>query len=637
MTTSPELSHGRPKSGDWSSLAARPYSDDILRKEARRKSGSDGADDVDLDENNVDLFGKSPPPLAPKEAIERAMTLSRELAAVDIQTQITETGDLMLDMSIFKNNEEDALRAEILARKVLTQQLQGNFDVGALIGMDEHGNLWIYSSEEAKEAAMTRVIESSLRRSPSMPLDAISDPGYQSDDSTGTASPPPSHHRSESDVGQSTLQTPPSSPGSSRAGDKGGATVRNYAKTLRLTSDQLKALDLKPGVNSLSFTVNRATCSAYMFLWKHETPVVISDIDGTITKSDALGHMLNMIGRDWTHAGVAKLYSDIFNNGFNIMYLTSRSVGLADTTRAYLAGVVQDGYRLPRGPTILSPDRTMAALRRELYLRKPHIFKMSTLRDILSLYGPDRKPFYAGFGNRLTDQISYRTVNVPRNRIFTINSNAEVSLDLLSLNKLKLSYINMNEIVDHYFPPVSMLVKGGGEEYTDYMYWRDTPLDLDEFSASDSDETDSVAEDEEDEIGEGMGDSYISRNSMDDYGEGSVLSGEYEGEESGMLDSTILEEEYADDEEEVDDADFEGGEVLGNDGFGEGEDATPLSPEDRRHGTVTPDMAAQEADSDPSTPSARARKLKSPRAAVQDRSAELITGVKDLAMQDPQQ
>lgn len=163
-----------------------------------------------------------------------------------------------------------------------------------------------------------------------------------------------------------------------------------------------------------------------MYLWRYDVPVVISDIDGTITKSDALGHVLNMIGRDWTHIGVAKLYTEIVNNGFNIMYLTSRSVGQADTTRAYLAGVVQEGYRLPKGPTIMSPDRTVAALRRELYIRKPEVFKMACLRDIKGLFGTSRKPFYAGFGNRLTDALSYRSVSIPSKRIFTINSNAEV-------------------------------------------------------------------------------------------------------------------------------------------------------------------------------------------------------------------
>lgn len=208
-----------------------------------------------------------------------------------------------------------------------------------------------------------------------------------------------------------------------------------------------------------------------------------------------------MIGRDWTHAGVAKLYTDIVNNGYNIMYLTSRSVGQADTTRAYIYGVNQDGYRLPKGPTIMSPDRTMAALRREIYLRKPEVFKMACLRDILGLFNGKENPFYAGFGNRLTDALSYRSVNIPSSRIFTINSNAEVSLDLLSLNKYKSSYVSMGELLDHFFPPTSLLVQAGGEEYTDFTYWRDPPPDLDDFSSTDSedeDEDDDQPDDDED-------------------------------------------------------------------------------------------------------------------------------------------
>jgi phosphatidate phosphatase LPIN len=240
-----------------------------------------------------------------------------------------------------------------------------------------------------------------------------------------------------------------------------------------------------------------------------------------------LGHVLNMIGRDWTHAGVAKLYTDIVNNGYNIMYLTSRSVGQADTTRAYLYGVNQDGYRLPRGPVICSPDRTMAALRREIYLRKPEVFKMACLRDILNLFSGKENPFCAGFGNRLTDALSYRSVNIPSTRIFTINSNAEVSLDLLSLNKYKSSYVTMQELLDHFFPPTSLLVQSGGEEYTDFTYWRDTPQELDDFSSTDSedegDDEDEPAEDEileededadeedyeEDELSDGEGSEYL--------------------------------------------------------------------------------------------------------------------------------
>ncbi|KAF5570000.1 SMP2 [Fusarium phyllophilum] len=610
LSTSPELSSARPASGDWSSRVPRPHSDDILRASARSR-GLDGNSSADDDEHVASERSSSPPPLAPGEALERARALSKGLSAASIPTKVTDSGDLMLDMNGFKGNEEDILRAEILARQILSEELDGNYDIGALIGFDEQGNLWIYSSEEAKQAAMNKTIEASLqshRRATA--ADAISDPGYQSDSSDATASPIPLHRRAESDAGPMDLQTPPRTPPSSsgHAGDPN----RNYAKTLRLTSQQLKDLKLQPGANSMAFTVNRATCKANMYLWGHETPVVISDIDGTITKSDALGHVLNMIGRDWTHSGVAKLYSDISANGYNIMYLTSRSVGQSDTTRAYLAGIVQDGYRMPPGPTILSPDRTMAALRREVYLRKPHIFKMATLRDIRNLYGPDRHPFYAGYGNRLTDQISYRTVDVPRNRIFTINSNSEVSLDLLTLNKLKMSYVNINEVVDHYFPPVSTLVKGGGEEYTDFTYWRDDPLAMADFSASESDDDDDgpggptseYGDDEEeyddedgevdedvDEIGEGLADSYISRASMDEFAEAaSVLGGSVDEERLKASLTRDLKEAY--NEEDEDEIYEDGEEGHQDERKGDGTPgAAPIGQ--RRQGQLKEDVLAQ--------------------------------------------
>ena len=249
-----------------------------------------------------------------------------------------------------------------------------------------------------------------------------------------------------------------------------------------------------------------------------------------------------MFGRDWTHQGVAKLYTDIVANGYNILYLTSRSVGQADTTRTYLTGVVQDGYKLPKGPVIMSPDRTMAALRREVYLRKPEVFKMACLRDVLSLYSAGRNnplftPFYAGFGNRLTDALSYRSVNIPSTRIFTINSESEVSLDLLSLNGYKTGYVSMRELVDYYFPPITLLVGQGAEDFTDFNYWRSEILDPSEFSASESvlsgesrqegyvtDADDSLPSedegpegyDEEDEEGtEDLERSYMSKSSID--------------------------------------------------------------------------------------------------------------------------
>ena len=229
---------------------------------------------------------------------------------------------------------------------------------------------------------------------------------------------------------------------------------------------------------------------------------------------------------------------------------------------------------------------------------------------------------------------------MPRNRIFTINSNAEVSLDLLSLNKLKLSYVNMTEVVDHYFPPVSTLVKGGGEDYTDFKYWRDTPLELDEFSASESDVEDAAPgvaeggdreshyaeedeeeeeeeededEDEEDLNGE-LGDSYISRDSVDeeenddDEVEDSVLSGSYEGEEQ-TVGSMI--------EDEEDDADDEGDE-------GDEDEGPPTAAE----AYIKTEMMLSPADGEAS----KVSNGSSPPRAVVDVSTEMITGVKGLAI-----
>lgn len=77
---------------------------------------------------------------------------------------------------------------------------------------------------------------------------------------------------------------------------------------------------------------------------------------------------------------------------------------------------------------------------REVIMRKPEVFKMACLRDIARLFGNGSKgSFYAGFGNRITDAMSYRSVNIPSSRIFTIDSSGEVKMELLELAGYKSS------------------------------------------------------------------------------------------------------------------------------------------------------------------------------------------------------
>lgn len=221
--------------------------------------------------------------MSSNEAVNRAISLSKKLSGSNIPTLITDGGDLMLDMTGYKSSEDEALRAEVIARKILAEELEGNYDIGALIGADERGNLWIYSSEEAKEAAGRKTGLQGLVSEVAV-SDAASDPGYHSDDEAQIPRHRSQirHHRTRSDVAPGGLLTPPRTPHSDTSGI--GDPNRNYAKTLRLTSDQLKALKLRRGANTMSFSVNRATCQAYMFYWTYNVPIVISDIDGTITK-----------------------------------------------------------------------------------------------------------------------------------------------------------------------------------------------------------------------------------------------------------------------------------------------------------------------------------------------------------------
>ncbi|KAJ2867897.1 lipin Ned1, partial [Coemansia asiatica] len=127
----------------------------------------------------------------------------------------------------------------------------------------------------------------------------------------------------------------------------------------------------------------------------------------------------------------------------------------------------QGDYRLPCGPLLLSPDRLFTSFHREVIMRRPQEFKMACLRDIRNLFGDQQNPFYAGFGNRITDAMSYRSVNVPVSRICTIDSYGEIKLDLLP--GYRSSYVKINDLVDMMFPPLSSKLD---PTFNDWEYWK---------------------------------------------------------------------------------------------------------------------------------------------------------------------
>ncbi|KAK9762288.1 lipin Ned1 [Basidiobolus ranarum] len=121
----------------------------------------------------------------------------------------------------------------------------------------------------------------------------------------------------------------------------------------------------------------------------------------------------------------------------------------------------------------MSPDRLFTSLHREVIMRQPQIFKMACLRDIKQLFG-GHNPFYAGFGNRITDALSYRSVGVPVSRIFTIEYSGDLKLELLA--GYISSYIKLNDLVDQIFPPQTIALEA---EYNDWNYWKTDFAEID--------------------------------------------------------------------------------------------------------------------------------------------------------------
>uniref|UniRef100_A0A8C1KAK7 phosphatidate phosphatase n=1 Tax=Cyprinus carpio TaxID=7962 RepID=A0A8C1KAK7_CYPCA len=249
-------------------------------------------------------------------------------------------------------------------------------------------------------------------------------------------------------------------------------------------------LQLKDGPNDVVFSVTTqyqgtCRCEGTIYLWNWDDKIIISDIDGTITRSDKLGHILPTLGKDWTHQGIASLYHNISQNSYKFLYCSARAIGMADMTRGYLHWVSERGTMLPQGPVLLSPSSLLSALHREVIEKRPEKFKVACLTDIKNLFLPNTEPFYAAiilanlsfkmiFMPNKDDVFSYKEVGVPLNRIFTVNPKGELIQEHAKTNIS--SYVRLGEVVDHVFP---LLKRRGScdfpcsDNFSQFTFWRE--------------------------------------------------------------------------------------------------------------------------------------------------------------------
>ncbi|KAM4906917.1 phosphatidate phosphatase LPIN2 isoform 3-T3 [Sylvia borin] len=230
--------------------------------------------------------------------------------------------------------------------------------------------------------------------------------------------------------------------------------VTSYKKSLRLSSDQIAKLKLRDGPNDVVFSITTqyqgtCRCAGTIYLWNWNDKIIISDIDGTITK-----------------------------NGYKFLYCSARAIGMADITRGYLHWVNDKGTILPRGPLMLSPSSLFSAFHREVIEKKPEKFKIECLNDIKNLFAPSKQPFYAAFGNRPNDVYAYMQVGVPECRIFTVNPKGELIQEQTKGNKS--SYYRLSELVEYVFPLINKEQSSAFPcpEFSSFCYWREPLPDL---------------------------------------------------------------------------------------------------------------------------------------------------------------
>ncbi|KAL9642146.1 hypothetical protein ABK040_007151 [Willaertia magna] len=219
-----------------------------------------------------------------------------------------------------------------------------------------------------------------------------------------------------------------------------------------------------------------------LYLWNSHDKIVISDIDGTITKSDVGGHVAQKIGKNYVHPNICSTYSKIHNNGYKFLYLTARPITMVSHTRYFIENLkevnsfTKSVYSLPPGPVITAYNSGTNALLREVILKRPDTFKVYILDVVLKVFCPaliyasnDVKqeltdylskerdgPFFAGFGNRETDDCTMEQMYVNAKRIFRINTAGKIVAN--NNHDRFQGYLDFSHHLDTFFPKRQVLL-----------------------------------------------------------------------------------------------------------------------------------------------------------------------------------
>lgn len=70
-----------------------------------------------------------------------------------------------------------------------------------------------------------------------------------------------------------------------------------------------------------------------MYLFESIDKLVVSDVDGTLTKSDVQGMYNNYHGHDYLHDNYATLMQGIHSQGYRVVWMTMRSLPMYNMSK----------------------------------------------------------------------------------------------------------------------------------------------------------------------------------------------------------------------------------------------------------------------------------------------------------------
>jgi len=196
----------------------------------------------------------------------------------------------------------------------------------------------------------------------------------------------------------------------------------SQSTTASQNNKQTKSI-LTPGRNLLRYTLHSpsntiiASTTCHIYLWSSSDKVIISDVDGTITKSDIRGVYDTIIQDNFTycHVGICEFFHSLVTESnvsktddrtreveqqdndhdegqVRFFYLTARPIRLISQTRKLLQSLKQPCslskgskmYGLPPGPILCNTGALSSVLYSELWAKNTHQFKADAcIRQVL--------------------------------------------------------------------------------------------------------------------------------------------------------------------------------------------------------------------------------------------------------------